>query len=156
MDRTVTRMSSTTPGRANPEAPSSPKIRLQTFRALRYRNFRLLWISLIVSSVGTWMQIIAQSLLVLKITHGSAFALGSVSLAQALSFFLFALIGGGIADRIDKRRFLLLTQSLSMLLAFVLGILTITGVISVGMIILLAFCSGTILSFDQPTRSSLV
>src|SRR6266566_1202699 len=156
MDRTVTHMSSTTPGRANPEAPSSPKIRLQTFRALRYRNFRLLWISLIVSSVGTWMQIVAQSLLVLQITHGSALALGIVALAQASSFFLFALVGGGVADRVDKRRFLLITQSLSMCLAFLLGILTVTGIIQVWMIVLLAFCSGTVLSFDQPTRSSLV
>ncbi|HZR44440.1 MAG TPA: MFS transporter, partial [Ktedonobacteraceae bacterium] len=130
--------------------------RLQTFRALQYRNFRLLWISLIVSSIGTWMQIVAQSLLVLQITHGSAFALGMVSLAQASSFFLFALIGGSVADRADKRRFLLVTQSLSMLLAFVLGILAITGVIQVWMIVILAFCSGTILSFDQPTRSSLI
>lgn len=130
--------------------------RLQTFRALRYRNFRLLWISLIVSSVGTWMQIVAQSLLVLKITHGSALALGSVSLAQSVSFFLFALIGGSIADRSDKRRFLLVTQTLSMLLAVVLGVLTITGTIQVWMIVVLAFCSGTILSFDQPARSSLV
>src|SRR2546425_1410151 len=149
MDRTVTRMSSTTPGRANPEAPSSPKIGLQTFRALRYRNFRLLWISLIVSSVGTWMQIVAQSLLVLQITHGSALALGIVALAQASSFFLFALIGGGVADRVDKRRFLLITQSLSMLLAFILGVLTITGAVQVWMIVVLAFCSGTVLSFDQ-------
>lgn len=129
---------------------------IQTFRALRHRNFTLLWISLIVSSVGTWMQIVAQSLLVLQITHGSALALGIVSLAQALSFFLFALIGGSIADRTDKRRFLLVTQSLSMLLAFLLGILTLTGVIQVWIVVVLAFCSGTILSFDQPARSSLI
>ncbi len=155
-------MSSTTPltGNVGP-APvkqdmPGPGKRLQTFRALRYRNYRLLWISQIVSSVGTWMQIVAQSLLVLKITHGSAFLLGTVALAQALSFFLFALIGGSVADRVDKRRFLLVTQSLSMLLAFLLGILTITGVIQVWMIVVLAFCSGTILSFDQPTRSALV
>ncbi|HEV2581515.1 MAG TPA: MFS transporter [Ktedonobacteraceae bacterium] len=138
------------------EMPAAPKARVQTFRALRYRNFRFLWISLIVSSVGTWMQIIAQSLLVLLITHGSALALGIVSLAQASSFFLFALVGGSVADRVDKRRFLLLTQSLSMLLAFVLGTLTITGVIQVWMIVLLAFASGTVLSFDQPTRSSFI
>lgn len=139
---------------SNPGAPSDKRI--STFRALRHRDYRLLWISLIISSVGTWMQIIAQSLLVLKITDGSALALGTVSLAQALSFFFFALIGGGMADRIDKRRFLLLTQSLSMGLACVLGILTITGAIQVWMIVCLAFCSGTVLSFDQPTRSSLV
>lgn len=130
--------------------------RPHTFQSLRYRDYRLLWISLLVSSVGTWMQIIAQSLLVLKITHGSALALGAVSLAQAISFFLFALLGGSLADRIDKRRLLLWTQSFSMLLAFVLGVLTITNVISVGLIILLAFCSGTVLSFDQPTRAALI
>src|SRR5437773_4674385 len=106
-------MSSTLPQAEKPAPPSQPKLRIQTFRALRYRDFRLLWISLIVSSVGTWMQIVAQSLLILQITHGSALALGIVSLAQATSFFLFALIGGGVADRIDKRRFLLVTQSLS-------------------------------------------
>ena len=139
-----------------PDNNTQAMFRPRTFQALRHREYRLLWISLIISAVGTWMQIIAQSLLVLKITHGSALALGAVSLAQALSFFLFALIGGSVADRIDKRRFLLFTQSLSMLLAFALGVLTITGVISVAWIILLAFCSGTILSFDQPTRSSLV
>ena len=149
-------MDSTVPQTEGPETPSEQKPRLQTFRALQYRNFRLLWISLIVSSVGTWMQIVAQSLLILQITHGSALALGIVSLAQSSSFFLFALVGGGVADRVDKRRFLLITQSLSMCLAFLLGILTLTNVIQVWTIVLLAFCSGTVLSFDQPTRSSLI
>ncbi len=144
-----------TPAQEQQETPP-PSRKLQTFRALRYRDFRLLWISLIVSSVGTWMQIVAQSLLVLRITHNSALALGTVSLAQALSFFIFALIGGSIADRIDKRRLLLFTQTLSMLLAFLLGTLTITGIIQVWMVVLIAFCSGTVLSFDQPTRSALI
>src|ERR1700753_3498994 len=112
----------------------APKKRLQTFRALRHRNFRLLWISLIVSSVGTWLQIISQSLLVLKITNNSSIALGIVSLAQAVSFFLFAFIGGSLADQTDKRRFLLITQSLSLLPAAILGVLTITGTIQVWMI----------------------
>ncbi|TME08466.1 MAG: MFS transporter [Chloroflexi bacterium] len=79
-------MSSTVPQTEGAQATSEKKPRLQTFRALRYRNFRLLWISLIVSSVGTWMQIVAQSLLVLQITHGSALALGIVALAQASSY----------------------------------------------------------------------
>lgn len=135
---------------------NAPKKSIQTFRALRYRDFRLLWISLVVSSIGTWLQIVSQSLLVLQITHNSPVALGAVSLAQATSFFFFAFIGGSIADRIDKRRFLLITQSLSMVLAFVLGLLTIMGTIQVWMIVLLAFCSGIVLSFDQPTRFSLV
>ncbi len=148
-------MSMTPVSQPAPET-KTPRKGIQTFRALRYRNFTLLWISLIVSSIGTWLQIVSQSLLVLRITHNSPLALGVVSLAQAASFFLFAFIGGSIADRSDKRRFLLITQSLSLLLAFVLGVLTITGSIQVWMIVVLAFCSGTVLSFDQPARSSLV
>jgi len=147
---------SMTPVPPQPSVAKVPGKGIQTFRALRYRNFRLLWISLIVSSVGTWLQIISQSLLVLKITHNSPLALGVVSLAQAASFFLFAFIGGSLADQSDKRRFLLVTQSLSMVLALILGLLTITGVVQVWMIVLLAFCSGTVLSFDQPARSALV
>jgi MFS family permease len=111
---------------------------------------------LVASAVGTWMQIVALSLLVLKITHGSAFALGTVSLAQALSFFLFALLGGGVADRFDKRRLLLFTQSVSAGLAILLGVLTVTGIIQLWMIVILAFLNGTVLSFDQPARGALV
>src|SRR4051812_18162492 len=118
---------------ANSAAP-----RGQTFRALRYRDFRLLWIGLLVSAVGTWMQIIAQSLLVLKITGGSAIALGVVSLAQALAFFLFAFVGGALADRVDKRRLLLVTQSLAAVLAVLLGILALTNIVQVWMIVVLA------------------
>ncbi len=128
----------------------------KTFRALRHRDFRLLWIGLAVSAVGTWMQIVAQSLLVLKITHGSAFALGTVSLAQALAFFLFALVGGSVADRLDKRRLLLFTQTGSATLAILLGFLTLFGVIQLWMILVLAFLNGTLLSFDQPARGALV
>ncbi len=127
-----------------------------TFSALRYRDFRLLWAGLVVSAIGTWMQIVAQSLLVLKLTNGSAFALGSVSLAQAASFFLFALLGGSIADRFDKRRLLLFTQAVSAMLAVLLGILTYSGLIQFWMILVLAFLSGTVLSFDQPARGALV
>jgi MFS family permease len=128
----------------------------KTFRALRHRDFRLLWCGLAVSAVGTWMQIVAQSLLVLKITHGSAFALGTVSLFQALAFFLFALVGGSVADRIDKRRLLLFTQTCSAALAILLGFLTLFGVIQLWMILVLAFLNGTLLSFDQPARGALV
>lgn len=128
----------------------------QTLRALRHRDFRLLWGGLAVSAVGTWMQIVALSLLVLKITHGSAFALGSVSLAQALSFFFFALVGGSVADRIDKRRLLLFTQSISAALAISLGVLTWLGLIQFWMILVISFLNGTVLSFDQPARGALV
>lgn len=102
------------------------------------------------------MQIVAQALLVLKLTHGSAFALGTVSLAQAASFFLFALAGGSLADRTDKRQLLLLTQSVSATLAILLGVLTSFGVVQVWMIVVLAFVNGAVLSFDQPARGALV
>lgn len=142
----------TTAGQSNRQLPGAFK----TFRALRHRDFRLLWIGLAVSAVGTWMQIVAQSLLVLKITHGSAFALGTVSLAQALAFFLFALVGGSVADRIDKRRLLLFTQTSSAALAIVFGFLTFFAVIQLWMILVVAFLNGTLLSFDQPSRGALV
>jgi MFS family permease len=143
----------TTPAsQPNPQTAGAFK----TLRALRHRDFRLLWIGLTVSAVGTWMQIVAQSLLVLKITHGSAFALGTVSLAQALAFFLFALVGGSVADRADKRRLLLFTQSCSAALAILLGVLTLFGVVKLWMILGLAFLNGTLLSFDQPARGALV
>jgi len=100
--------------------------RIPTFQALEERDFRRLWIALSVSAVGTWMQIVALSLLVLDLTHGSALALGTVSLAQALAFLVFAPVGGTFADRFDRRRLLLVTQSIIMTLALLLGILTVT------------------------------
>lgn len=128
----------------------------RTFRALHYRDFRLLWTGLAVSAVGTWMQIVAMSLLVLDLTHGSAVALGTLSLTQALAFLLFAAVGGTFADHFDKRRLLLLTQSLMIGFAVLLGILTMTGQIRFWMILLLAFASSSALSFDQPARYALI
>jgi MFS family permease len=127
-----------------------------TLSALRYRDFRLLWVGLVASAVGTWMQIVAQAVLVLDLSHGSAFALGTVSLAQATAFFAFALFGGAVADRVDKRRLLLVTQSLCMVLAALLGALTVLHVVRVWMVVVLAFLQGAALSFDQPTRAALV
>src|SRR5256712_10997524 len=148
---------------ASTKAPGEPAISqadsgsgLRTFRALQYRDFRLLWAGLAVSAVGTWMQIVALSLLVLDLTHGSAVALGTLSLTQALSFLLFAAIGGSVADHFDKRRLLLVTQSLMMGFAVLLGILTLTGLIRFWVILLLAFTSSSALSFDQPARNALV
>ena len=139
-----------------PVSGTGRNFRIGTFKALQHRNFRLLWIALTVSAVGTWMQIVAQSLLVLKLTHGSAMALGTVSLVQALSFLLFAAAGGGVADRIDKRRLLLATQGIMMGFAVLLGVLTATGAVRFWMVPLVAFGSGATLSFDQPTRNALI
>src|SRR5215469_2992621 len=126
------------------------------FRSLKYRDFGVLWCGLLISAIGTWMQIIAISLLVLKITHGSAFALGSVSLTQAFSFFLFALLGGSVADRVDKRRLLLFTQSTSAVLAVLLGLLTYAGLIRLWMILAVSFLNGAVLSVDHPARGALI
>lgn len=102
------------------------------------------------------MQIVAQSLLVLRLSHGSASALGYVSLSQASAFFLFALVGGGIADRFDRRRLLLITQTYLMLNASCLGILTAEGLATVPLIAGAAFLSGVVLSLDQPCRAALI
>ncbi len=111
---------------------------------------------MLASALGTWMQILAQSLLVLRITGNSALALGTVSLAQASAFFFFAPLGGTFADRHDKRRILFRTQTLLMLSAFTLATLTASGTIRLWMVIVLAFTSGALLSFDQPARASLL
>jgi MFS family permease len=131
-------------------------MQFDALRALRHRDFRLLWVGLFVSAVGTWMQIVAQALLVLHLTGGSPLALGTVSLAQAAAFFLFAPVGGAIADRFDKRRLLIVTQSFLLLLAAGLGALTLAGLVRLWMVVATAFCSGALLSFDQPARASLI
>jgi MFS family permease len=102
------------------------------------------------------MQIVALSLLVLDLTHGSALALGTLSLTQALTFLLFAAVGGSVADHFDKRRLLLVTQSLMIGFAILLGILTLTGLIRFWMVLLVAFASSSALSFDQPARNALI
>jgi len=125
-------------------------------RALQHRNFRLLWSGLAFSAVGTWMQIVAQSLLVLDLTHGSAVALGAVSLTQALAFLLFAPLGGSVADHFDRRRLLFVTQSLMGVFAVAMGVLTAAGVLRFWMIPMIVFGSSATLSFDQPARNALV
>jgi MFS family permease len=131
-------------------------MQFDALRALRHRDFRLLWVGLFVSAVGTWMQIVAQALLVLRLTGGSALALGTVSLAQAAAFFLFAPVGGAMADRLDKRRLLIVTQTFLLLLAAGLGALTLAGLVRLWMVVVTAFCGGAALSFDQPARASLI
>lgn len=111
---------------------------------------------MLASGLGTWMQIVAQSLLVLRLSGNSALALGTVSLAQASAFFLFAPMGGTFADRHDKRRLLFRTQTLLMLSAFTLAALTASGAVRLWMVVALAFTSGVLLSFDQPARAALL
>ena len=133
----------------------NPANRPNPWGVLKHRDYRLFWLGQTVSSVGTFMQVVGQSLLVLKLSHNSPLALGMVSLAQALAFFAFALIGGSVVDRVNRRKLLLVTQTLLLGLAMTLALLSATNTATLPLVILLAFCSGVVVSFDQPARASL-
>src|SRR5882672_12515206 len=91
-------------------------------RALRHRDFRLFWTGNFLSNIGTWMQNIAQGWLVLQLTN-SAFWLGVVGFAASFPILLFALVGGVIADHVNKRKLLMVTQSAMMIFAFIMAAL---------------------------------
>jgi MFS family permease len=132
--------------------PGGSRIRT-TLRALRHRNFRLFIAGQFVSLIGTWMQSIAQSWLVYRLT-GSSLLLGSIGFASQIQIFLLAPIGGTVADRYNRHRVILVTQTLSMLLAFVLAGLTLSGWVRVRHIFLLAALLGSVNAFDIPTRQA--
>ncbi len=127
-----------------------------TFRSLRHRNFRALWLGLLLSTSGSWLQLVGQGLLVLRLSDGSALALGAVSLAQGLAFFIFVLAGGVLADRFEPRRILFITQGAALGFALLLSLLTFSGLIRVWSVVLLAFLSSATSSFDQPARAALL
>ncbi|GAB4411123.1 MAG: MFS transporter [Thermodesulfovibrionales bacterium] len=129
--------------------------RRDRFSALYVRDFRIFWIGQIISFSGTWMQSIAQGWLVYSLTK-SPFFLGIVAAASSLPVLLFALIGGVVADRLVKRRLLIITQALSMLPAILLAILTDLKIITVGEIIVIALFLGTVNAFDVPARQSFL
>lgn len=127
----------------------------ETFRSLKERNFRVYNTGMFISSVGTWMQGVALSWLVYRLT-GSAAALGLVTFASNLPLLLLTFVGGITADRFDKRKILLVTNSIAMLQAIVLTILVFTGNASLTWIIVLAVVLGCTTAFEVPTRQSLV
>jgi MFS family permease len=131
------------------------RVAADTFASLRVRNYRLYFIGQVVSLSGSWMQRVAQSWLVLHLT-GSGVALGVVAALQFLPILLFGAMGGLLADRRDKRRLLLVTQSLMGLLALVLGLLTLTGAVRLWMVYLLALLLGGVTAIDIPARQSFV
>ncbi len=137
------------------EHPHAEHHRLGTFAALAIRDYKLLWWGMVVSNIGTWMQMVAQGFLVYQLTH-SPFALGLVGFVRAVPVFVFSLFAGVLADRVDRRKLLIVTQSLAGVLALVLGVLASTGVIQVWMIMVLAFLSASVMSFDNPTRQALI
>ncbi len=125
------------------------------FRALRTRNYRLFLAGQLVSLVGTWMQIVAQSWLVLELTN-SAFAVGIVTALQFGPMLIGGVWGGLVADRLNKRRILLVTQALFAIEATVLAVLVATGIAELWMVYGLAFTYGVIQVIDVPARQSFV
>ncbi len=127
----------------------------QVIRALRNRNFRLFWSGNFLSNIGTWMQNVAQGWLVLTLTN-SAFWLGVVGFAGSVPFLFFTLFGGVIADRVNKRRLLLVTQTSMMLLAFLLAVLAYFKFITVWGVAAIAFGNGVAMSMNAPSYQALV
>ena len=126
-----------------------------TFASLRVRNYRLYFSGQMISQIGTWMQSTALSWFVLQRTH-SALALGTVSTFQFLPVLVFSLFGGVIADRFPKQKLLIGTQSLLAIQAFILATLTVTGVITLPLIFLLAAVQGVGNALDAPARQAFV
>ena len=124
-------------------------------RALRHRNFQLFFSGQLISLIGTWMQTVAQSWLVYRLT-GSGLKLGAVGFASQIPVFLFAPIGGIIADRSHRKHVVIATQVASMLLAFVLAALTLTHRVQVWHVFVLAALLGVVNAFDIPGRQSFL
>src|SRR5512146_299700 len=124
-------------------------------RALRHRNFQLFFAGQLISLIGTWMQSVAQAWLVYRLT-GSSLLLGSVAFASQFPVFLIAPFGGTTADRHNRHRVIVATQTASMLLAFVLAVLTLTEVVRVWHIFVLAAALGTVNAFDIPARQAFL
>src|SRR5580693_1298532 len=124
-------------------------------RALRHRNFQLFFSGQLISLIGTWMQSVAQSWLVYRLT-GSALLLGAVGFASQIPVFLFAPLGGITADRCNRRHIVIGTQVAALLLAFVLAVLTLSGKIQVWHVFVLASLLGIVNAFDIPGRQSFL
>ncbi|MHB8155189.1 MAG: MFS transporter [Candidatus Omnitrophota bacterium] len=125
------------------------------FSALKVRYFRIYWLGMFVSLVGTWIQTVAQSWLVFQLTN-SAFLLGVVGFLGSIPIFILSLFGGVLADRVNKRNILIFTQAAFMLLAILLAVLTQFKFITPAQIMFIALLNGVIMAFDAPARQSIV
>ena len=129
----------------------------RTFKALRVRNFRLYFMGQVVSVSGTWMQTVALGLLILSDhLHGNGFDVGAATALQYLPMLLFGTWGGVVADRVDKRKLLFVTQGSAGVLALVLALLTAAGAIAMWEVFLLASLLGVANLFTNPTRQAFV
>lgn len=140
-----------TPGASTPSPRPVPSL----LRAFRHRNYQLFFGGQLISLIGTWMQSVAQSWLVYRLT-GSSLLLGLIGFSGQIPVFLFAPIGGAVADRNSRHRILLVTQTASMVLAFALAALTLTGLVRVAHLFVLSALLGTVSAFDIPARQSFV
>jgi MFS family permease len=145
-----------TPGRnEGPGRSAGPPASGRRFAALRHRNFALFWFASMFSNSGSWMQNIAQGWLVYNLTN-SPFLLGVVAFARAVPLLVLPLVGGVLADRVPRLKLMKITQTLSLVLALIFGVLVSTNLIQVWQIIFLSFLSGIVSSFDQPTQQALL
>jgi len=125
------------------------------FKAFQYRDFRLMWFGACTSSIGTWMQIVAQGWLIYRLSH-SAFLLALDQFLGGIPIFLFSLIGGVVADRTERRKILLLSQYVQMASAAVLTVLVAAGWVQVWHILCLSFVSGLAQAFGGPAYQALI
>jgi predicted MFS family arabinose efflux permease len=145
----------------NAEVASSDPGQLKTsrvrklFKAFQYRDFRLMWVGACASSIGTWMQIVAQGWLIYRLSH-SPFLLALDQFLGGIPIFLFSLIGGVVADRVERRRILLVSQYIQMASAAALTILVAAGVVHVWQILCLSFLSGLAQAFGGPAYQALI
>lgn len=128
---------------------------VRAFPAFKSRNYQLYFSGQLISLIGTWLQIVAQGWLVLQMTN-SAFLIGLVSAIGMAPILILSLLGGVVVDHFPKKYILLFTQITSMLLAFTLGTLTITGMITIYEIMILSFLLGIVNALDSPTRQAYV
>jgi predicted MFS family arabinose efflux permease len=127
----------------------------RVFKAFHYRDFRLMWIGACMSSIGTWMQIVAQGWLIYRLSH-SAFLLALDQFLAGIPIFLFSLIGGVVADRTERRKILLVSQYIQMASAATLTILVALGLTRVWPILCLSFVSGFAQAFGGPAYQALI
>src|SRR5512147_146786 len=126
-----------------------------TFAAMRHHNFQLYFGGMLISSIGTWMQIIAQGWVVYQLGH-SELILGLVAFASAIPVLIVSPWAGVIVDRVSRRNLLILTQSGAMILAFILAGLTFYDVVKEWHVIVLAALLGVVSAFDAPARQAFV
>src|SRR5207249_7041481 len=132
----------------------STQVLRRVFKAFQYRDYRLLWFGSCTSSIGTWMQKVAQSWLVLEIS-GSPFLLGLDAFLGDIPIFLFSLVGGAVADRIDRRKILLGSQVVQMGTALLMTLLIALHAIHVWQALCLSFITGLAQAFGGPAYQAV-